>query len=62
MSLRARTLAIGLAAAGVLATHAPAAGAAPTLRWAPCHEGFECATAHVPRDHARPAARSSSSR
>lgn len=34
---------------------APAGGAtAPVLAWADCGDGFECATAGVPRDHQRP--------
>jgi len=39
---------------GALGAGAPAEAQVPTLRWTDCGEGFECATARVPRDHARP--------
>ena len=38
------------------APHAHAAAPpVPVLDWQPCHDGFECATADVPRDYDRPA-------
>jgi pimeloyl-ACP methyl ester carboxylesterase len=37
-----------------LALTAPASASVPTLDWKPCDDGFECATAKVPLDHARP--------
>jgi pimeloyl-ACP methyl ester carboxylesterase len=36
------------------AAPAQAAPRIPPLRWSPCGGGFQCATARVPRDHARP--------
>jgi pimeloyl-ACP methyl ester carboxylesterase len=41
-----------LTIAAVCAPRAAASGG-PPLRWQPCHEGFECATAQVPRDYGR---------
>lgn len=40
----------------VPATAVPAGGvpAVPALRWVPCAKGFQCATATVPLDYARP--------
>jgi pimeloyl-ACP methyl ester carboxylesterase len=49
---KALGLLFALTLVGVAA--APSAGAAERLRWQACDEGFECATAHVPRDYARP--------
>ncbi|MFN8121769.1 MAG: alpha/beta hydrolase [Thermoleophilia bacterium] len=47
-------------AAGCLAGAMPAAAAGsngtPGLDWADCGDGFQCATAHVPRDYSRPMA------
>jgi pimeloyl-ACP methyl ester carboxylesterase len=37
-----------------LSTSAARAAQAPVLDWQPCAEGFECATAEVPRDYTRP--------
>ena len=42
---------------------APAAALAiPSLAWATCEDGFECATAHVPLDYRRPVGRHDPSR
>ncbi len=48
-----RTLAAA-AALTLVVTLAPAAVAAPALEWTACGDGFECATATVPLDHAKP--------
>jgi pimeloyl-ACP methyl ester carboxylesterase len=59
-----RSIAILIALLAALAAVAAPAGAAervtpegvpvPTLDWSPCHDGFECASAPVPRDYRRP--------
>ncbi len=51
--LRRLALAL-LVLAGLMGASAPAQAQVPTLRWSACEDGFECATARVPRDHARP--------
>ena len=38
----------------LLAVAAPAAGAAPKLHWHDCYDDFQCATAELPRDYAKP--------
>ncbi|HEY1273313.1 MAG TPA: alpha/beta hydrolase [Thermoleophilaceae bacterium] len=55
MSIFARSLmpVLLLALLGLAAPRAMASGT-PDLQWVACYEGFECATAHVPRDYARP--------
>jgi pimeloyl-ACP methyl ester carboxylesterase len=48
---------LALAVAATLAAAAPAGAAAPPvpeLDWHDCDRGFQCATAEVPRDYARP--------
>ncbi|GAA2212003.1 alpha/beta hydrolase [Nonomuraea monospora] len=58
-SRRSRTL-TAVVAAGMLAltcaapVHASSAPAVPELRWSPCHEGFQCATAKLPLDYRQP--------
>ena len=59
---RARRAAAGMAAAALLAAavtafepaRAAPAPAVPVLHWTPCGAPFECATAQVPLDYARP--------
>jgi pimeloyl-ACP methyl ester carboxylesterase len=59
---RARALRAAIAAtlaacawiAGPPQAHAAAAPPVPLLDWQPCHDGFQCATAAVPRDYDRP--------
>ncbi len=55
----ARLLVGPLLVAGALAGAGPAAAQAPVpeLDWTACEDGFECATARVPLDHARPQGR-----
>ena len=48
----AASAAIGAAPAG--AAERPAAAPVPDLDWRDCDGGFQCATAEVPRDYARP--------
>ena len=49
---------LALLAGGLVAAPATATGArapaVPNLNWTPCDDGFECATATVPLDYARP--------
>jgi pimeloyl-ACP methyl ester carboxylesterase len=54
----AALLAVGLGAMAGTAGAAPAAtkAPAPKLAWEDCGDGFECATARVPRDHDDPSA------
>jgi pimeloyl-ACP methyl ester carboxylesterase len=54
--IRAALLAIVLAALALTAAPAGAAEHAPVpqLQWKDCDDGFQCATAEVPRDYSRP--------
>jgi pimeloyl-ACP methyl ester carboxylesterase len=48
------TLAAVAAPAGAAERVTPEGVPVPTLDWSPCHDGFECASAPVPRDYRRP--------
>jgi pimeloyl-ACP methyl ester carboxylesterase len=56
LTILAAAVAAGLLAAPSATAAAPAATAAavPTLNWADCGDGFQCATARVPLDYDRP--------
>ncbi|NJP90419.1 alpha/beta hydrolase [Nonomuraea sp. FMUSA5-5] len=52
--MAAGMLALTCAAPVSAAIREPSAPAVPELRWSPCHEGFQCATAQLPLDYRQP--------
>jgi pimeloyl-ACP methyl ester carboxylesterase len=54
LAAAAATCLVALAATALPARAATPPGGVPVLDWRPCDEGFDCATARVPRDYAHP--------